>query len=140
MCCSGPEHVSKAAQDVAKGKSMSSRTLLAVVLLSLLVLVGVSSATPIVDLSAASVPAPTISGVTTSTPASRGGALDSVETGVPAAFYTINVTNWSTPSRNNCTLTGDCQSTTKIPEPQSLVLVGSGLLSMAGYLRRRLAR
>ncbi len=110
------------------------------VLLALVVLAGVSSATPIVDLSAASVPVPTISGVATTAQASQGGSLDSVEAGVPAAFYTINVTNWSTPSRNNCTLTGDCPSTTKIPEPQSLVLVGSGLLSMAGYLRRRLVR
>jgi hypothetical protein len=34
----------------------------------------------------------------------------------------------------------NCSSTIKVIEPQSLVLVGSGLLSMAGLIRRRLLR
>lgn len=39
-----------------------------------------------------------------------------------------------------CILSTDCSSTVQVPEPQSLVLVGSGLLSMAGLIRRRLLR
>ncbi|HWW16000.1 MAG TPA: PEP-CTERM sorting domain-containing protein [Candidatus Dormibacteraeota bacterium] len=39
-----------------------------------------------------------------------------------------------------CILSSDCSTTVQVPEPQSLVLVGSGLLSMAGLIRRRLLR
>jgi hypothetical protein len=39
-----------------------------------------------------------------------------------------------------CILSSDCATTVQVPEPQSLVLVGSGLLSMAGLIRRRLLR
>jgi hypothetical protein len=39
-----------------------------------------------------------------------------------------------------CLFSSNCGSTTKVPEPQSLVLMGSGLLSMAAMIRRRLIR
>lgn len=40
----------------------------------------------------------------------------------------------------SCTFSSDCFHTVQVPEPQSLVMVGTGLLSMAGLLRRRLLR
>jgi hypothetical protein len=39
-----------------------------------------------------------------------------------------------------CVFTSLCYSTTKVPEPQSLVLVGTGLLSLAGFIRNRVIR
>jgi hypothetical protein len=44
------------------------------------------------------------------------------------------------PSPDDCVFSSNCSSTIKVIEPQSLVLVGSGLLSMAGLIRRRLLR
>ena len=45
-----------------------------------------------------------------------------------------------TPSETACGFATPCYSTIRAPEPQSLVLVGSGLIAMAGLIRRRLAR
>jgi hypothetical protein len=39
-----------------------------------------------------------------------------------------------------CLFTNDCNASVRVPEPQSLMLVGSGLLAMAGLVRRRLIR
>ncbi len=39
-----------------------------------------------------------------------------------------------------CVIASSCSNPVAVPEPQSLVLVGTGLLSMAGLIRRRLAR
>ncbi|HKH99181.1 MAG TPA: PEP-CTERM sorting domain-containing protein [Candidatus Sulfotelmatobacter sp.] len=46
----------------------------------------------------------------------------------------------SDPASDNCGFSSNCYTKMKVPEPQSLVLVGSGLLSMAGLIRRRLIR
>ena len=43
-------------------------------------------------------------------------------------------------SGESCAFSSDCYARMKVPEPQSLFLVGSGLLSMAGLIRRRLIR
>jgi len=44
------------------------------------------------------------------------------------------------PAAENCAFNSNCYQRLKVPEPQSLFLVGSGLLSMAGIIRRRLIR
>jgi len=44
------------------------------------------------------------------------------------------------PANSGCTFAGDCSDPVKVPEPQSLVMVGTGLLTMAGLIRRRLLR
>lgn len=41
---------------------------------------------------------------------------------------------------SGCILASNCSNPVDVPEPQSLVLVGAGLLSMAGVIRRRLAQ
>ena len=49
---------------------------------------------------------------------------------------------WTFGASNNsdCVSSEDCSSAIEIPESQSLLLVGTGLLSMVGVLRRRLSR
>jgi hypothetical protein len=42
------------------------------------------------------------------------------------------------PATAGCILSNDCATTIQVPEAPSLVLVGSGLLAMAGVIRRRL--
>jgi hypothetical protein len=39
---------------------------------------------------------------------------------------------------SGCIFSNDCQNPLDIPEPQSLALVGAGLMSMANMIRRRL--
>ena len=59
-----------------------------------------------------------------------------------AAVFTPHRDAW-TPARAAtavCILSGDCAPTVQVPEPQALLMVGSGLLSIAALVRRRLAR
>ena len=57
----------------------------------------------------------------------------------------VSVQRWedassTAPLPDGCLFTAGCNTMLKVPEPQSLVLVGSGLLSMAELIRRRLIR
>ncbi len=57
-------------------------------------------------------------------------------------FTANHVSSWTfAPSANpDCISSKDCSSAVEIPEAQSLLLVGTGLLSMAGMMRRKLLR
>lgn len=44
------------------------------------------------------------------------------------------------PASDTCVFSSNCSSTVKVPEPQSLMLFGSGLLSMAGLIRKKMIR
>jgi hypothetical protein len=101
---------------------------------ALMVLVSFAHATPIVDLNATDIHVSTMvaSPLHTAAPAAASSARNN-------NFYTLGMATWPA-SSSTCTLSGDCRATTKIPEPQSLMLVGSGLLSTAGFIRRRLTR
>lgn len=106
-------------------------------LATIVMLAGISSATPIVDLTDSGAVVSALNHGVVSRAAASPPAVS--ESNSSSNFYTLGITNWPA-SSSNCTLSGDCRTTTKVPEPQSLVLVGSGLLSMAGFIRRKLAR
>ena len=105
---------------------------------TIVMLAGMSHATPIVDLTGSDAAVSSLSSGIVSRAAANTSATS--ENSRSTNFYTLGITNWPAAAGSNCTLSGDCRTTTKVPEPQSLVLVGSGLLSMAGFIRRKLAR
>jgi hypothetical protein len=61
---------------------------------------------------------------------------------VPAVAIKLEekATNSGTTGPSLCELSNTCRTTLKVPEPQSLVMFGTGLLSMAGMIRRKLLR
>ena len=106
------------------------------VLLAFLLMAGVVHATPIVSLSDQDFPSPAqLTSPTNPKPAAKT-AEGSSTTAASGSGYEAA----SEPAVDSCTFTSSCYTTMKVPEPQSLVLVGSGLLSMAAMVRRRLIR
>lgn len=113
------------------GKGKSSVETLSVLLLALLGLATIAQATPITNF-----------GPDLEMKQIVGHAQKLTTAVVPAAAIKIEeqVKSASTTGPSLCELTSTCRTTLKVPEPQSLVLLGSGLLSMAGMIRRKLLR
>jgi hypothetical protein len=99
---------------------------------TLLILGGMVYATPIANLG-------TRDAGTAKVIRAANASLKTAEREFTSDSNTLNAADSSAIS-GDCTLSGNCQANPKIPEPQTLVLVGSGLLSIAGFLRRKLAR
>lgn len=114
-------------------KDKSSVETLSVLLLALLGWATIAQATPITNFGPdLEMPSQQISGHSRNTATAV----------VPAATIKVEkqVKTSSTTGLSLCELTSSCRTTLKVPEPQSLVLLGSGLLSMAGMIRRKLLR
>jgi hypothetical protein len=98
-----------------------------------LLLAGIASATPILQLQDTN----TVRVSAASRAHSGNSAVSSANAGLLAQRSSTLMTDHS---GSGCAIGADCQASIKVPEPQSLMLVGSGLLSMAGLIRRRLLR
>jgi hypothetical protein len=61
--------------------------------------------------------------------------ISTTETAVKSSFGGLSPRQAVT---SGCIFANDCQNPVDIPEPQSLALVGAGLMSMANVIRRRL--
>lgn len=101
--------------------------------LAVLLFSGLLQATPITHLTHGQVPASPPS--TASDPATAGNVPATTVVSVPRPRAALAATVLP-----GCTLGSDCYKEVHVPEPESLVMVGTGLLSMAGLIRRRLLR
>jgi hypothetical protein len=72
----------------------------------------------------------------------RGAAANDPLAAAPAGVFTeyASAVSATTESESGCGFASPCYSTIRAPEPQSLFLVGSGLIAMASLIRRRLVR
>ncbi len=59
--------------------------------------------------------------------------------GLPASFFNVGTNVFGYSSITITDNTGDINCTSPVPEPSTVALLGSGLLGVAGLLRRRIA-
>ena len=104
-----------------------------------LLLGGMAYATPIADLGSNDSPGalPSVRPVDSQL-STRGELSFATGDAAPAPRLSLSFTAPAEASSDDCVFSSNCSSTIKVAEPQSLVLVGSGLLSMAGLIRRKL--
>lgn len=105
-----------------------------------LLLAGTAYATPITDLGSNDLPNPLPLTRHIDSQLSMSDRSFAVAGATSAPRLITNFIASAEPSSDECVFSRNCSSTVKVPEPQSLVLLGSGLLSMAGLIRRKLVR
>jgi hypothetical protein len=105
---------------------------------AVLLIGGLAQATPILNLAEATLQnAQAVPGHSTVPVTSSPARLIALE-----GFTANHLSTWTInpPGNPDCISSQDCPSAVAIPEAQSLLLVGTGLLSMAGMMRRKLLR
>jgi hypothetical protein len=72
----------------------------------------------------------------------HGSAPLATKETVEATVLPTHPNSWNQvhPSSVSCTIASACSAPLEVPEPGSLLLVGTGFLSAAGLIRRRLFR
>jgi len=105
---------------------------------AVLLIGGLAHATPISSLAEVPLQNAQLAPGHSTVPVTRAGARLLALDG----FTANHLSTWtiSTPSNPDCISSQDCSSAVAIPEAQSLLLVGTGLLSMAGMMRRKSSR